>query len=349
MSRQGFVAAVVVAVAAALAWRANASDVQPIPIEVNADERLLVVAPHPDDETLGAGGLVQRVLERGGTVRVVLMTAGDGFVEAVVHDTGLPRPRPAQYVSYGERRLREARAAMRALAEHSGEDRLRLQILGFPDGGLEGLLRAHWRRSHPERSATTGASDPPYDGEALEPDVPYDGADLRRELVRVLRETQPTIVVLPDPFDKHPDHRATSLFTLLALDDWLRDASSAHMGRPAPPMPRLLAYLVHWPGWPPGWDASPPPLPATAGLALPRDLPPRGLAQAALTLTDAEVAGKRAALARYASQQEEMASLLAAFVCRSEPYTVLTGRELQRVGHMIERRARGKRPPHRRH
>ena len=63
---------------------------------MDAGERLLVIAPHPDDETLGAGGLIQRVLERGGTVRVVLVTAGDGYVEAVVHETGLPRPRPSQ-------------------------------------------------------------------------------------------------------------------------------------------------------------------------------------------------------------------------------------------------------------
>src|SRR5439155_25451846 len=35
------------------------------------------------------------------------------------------------------------------------------------------------------------------------------------------------------------------IFVLLALEDRL-----ARDGR----VPRLLAYLVHWPGWPPGWD-----------------------------------------------------------------------------------------------
>ena len=77
---------------------ATAGAPSPEPIEVSHAERLVVVAPHPDDETLGAGGLMQRVLASGGSVRVVLVTAGDGYVEAVVHETGQPRPAPAEYV-----------------------------------------------------------------------------------------------------------------------------------------------------------------------------------------------------------------------------------------------------------
>ena len=111
------------ALAVLVAAGAAASE-PPRPLDVGPHERLVVVAPHPDDETLGAAGLVQRVLARGGSARVVLMTAGDGYVEAVVHATGLPQPRPAEYLSYGERRLREARAAVREL----GGPHVRLQL-----------------------------------------------------------------------------------------------------------------------------------------------------------------------------------------------------------------------------
>src|ERR687886_586162 len=38
---------------------------------VSPNTRLLVFSPHPDDETLGTGGLIQRVLSAGGTVKVV--------------------------------------------------------------------------------------------------------------------------------------------------------------------------------------------------------------------------------------------------------------------------------------
>jgi LmbE family N-acetylglucosaminyl deacetylase len=295
-------------------------------LRVGAKERLLVVAPHPDDETLGAGGLVQRVLEGGGAVRVVLVTAGDGYVEAVVHETGQPKPRPTQYIAYGARRLREARAALRAL----GRDTVRLQLLGFPDGGLAPLLTADWQRTHPERSRTTGVSDPPY-REAVDPAVAYDGADLRRELLRLLREAHPTIVALPHPLDRHPDHRATGIFTLLAIHEWI-----GHRATRREPAPQLLAYLVHWPDWPPGWNAATPlPEPSRTTLELPQDFPALKSSVAALVLTDEEIAAKHAALDAYRSQQEEMASLLAAFVRRTEPFVRLTSTDIGDVEHLI--------------
>ena len=294
------------------------------PLAVAPRERLLVVAPHPDDETLAAGGLVQRVLDQGGTVRVALVTAGDGYVAAVIRETGLSRPRPVQYIAYGERRLKEARGAMHVL----GRGKIHLEVLGFPDGGLAQLLHVYWARGHPEPSPTTGARRPPY-REALERGIAYDGADLRRELVHVLRETRPTMVALPDPLDRHPDHRATGLFTLLALQSWSRDGA---------PMPRLLAYLVHWPDWPPGWNA-PPPAPGTpvAALELPERLPFRGTERTVLELTDAELRAKSDALGRYASQLEATPSFLVAFLRRTEPFTIFTPRAVARVDQLVER------------
>ena len=306
-------------VATALAADAPA----PSPLDVGSHERLLVVAPHPDDETLGAGGLIQRVLERDGTVRVVLLTLGDGYVEAVRHETGELRPPPTAYRAYGERRLREARGAMREL----GGGRIRLGPLGFPDGGLSGLLDAHWSRSDPERSPTTGATRPPYP-EALDPGAAYDGDDLRRELVHVLRETQPTLVAFAHPLDRHPDHRATGLFTLLALRDWTREGAA---------LPRLLAYLVHWPGWPPGWEAETPAPGATKEpLVLPANLPRLGLDRAALDLSPREVAAKAAALQRYATQREAMRAFLAAYVRSTEPFTLFTAERVRDVAELIE-------------
>jgi LmbE family N-acetylglucosaminyl deacetylase len=301
----------------------------PVPLEISHAERLLVVAPHPDDETLGAGGLIQRVLEVGGTVRVVLITAGGGYIEAVEAQTGLPHPRPSQYIAYGERRVQEARAAVREL----GGDRVRLQLLGFPDGGLLPLLHAHWRRTHPERSSTTGARKPPYP-EALDPRVAYDGYDLRRELERILRESHPTMVVLPHPLDRHPDHHATGLFLLLALADVVGESAT-----PMPLLPRLLAYLVHWPDWPPGWNATPSLAATETTLELPPAFAVGDGTRADLTLSKLEVTEKGAALAKYETQQEVTASLLAAFVRRTEPFVLLSPAALRDATKMIEQSA----------
>jgi LmbE family N-acetylglucosaminyl deacetylase len=295
------------------------------PLDVGRGERLLVIAPHPDDETIAAAGLIQRVRAQGGEVRIVLVTAGDGFIEAVAKETGSPQPRPSAFVAYGELRLRETRAVVRALAP----DHVRLEVLGFPDGGLDGLLEAHWWRSRPERSRFTGATDPPYDDQALEPDVPYDGDDLRRELVRIIAESRPTIVVLPDPFDRHPDHRATGLFTLLAVRDWANE-------RPKHDWPQLLAYLVHWPDWPPGWDTAQPLCRPDQGLDLPKNLKRPGR-RVALALTADEAATKQAAMQRYVTQQEAMGSMLAGFVRCTEPFTELDVKETERVADAIEK------------
>jgi LmbE family N-acetylglucosaminyl deacetylase len=46
-------------------------------VDLSPTDRLLVVAPHPDDETLGAGGLLQRAAARGAAVRLCYATSGE--------------------------------------------------------------------------------------------------------------------------------------------------------------------------------------------------------------------------------------------------------------------------------
>lgn len=41
------------------------------------NQRLLVIAPHPDDEVIGCGGLIKRVKDHGGKVYVMYLTVGD--------------------------------------------------------------------------------------------------------------------------------------------------------------------------------------------------------------------------------------------------------------------------------
>ncbi|MEO8605686.1 MAG: PIG-L family deacetylase [bacterium] len=281
------------------------------PLEIDRNERLLVVAPHPDDETLAAGGLIQQVLAAGGTVRVVLITAGDGYVEAVTQDTGDLKPKPVHFVAFGERRLGESRAALRVL----GNGAIRLTVLGFPDGGLDALLTAHRDPTKPWRSRTTDATAPPYTGEVLNSAVRYDGDDLQRELVRILRETKPTLIALPDPIDRHPDHAATGVFTQLAVAEWSADL-------PKRQRPELAAYLVHWPNWPPGWNSPD----QTPRPDKPLELPPdfvRPGKRVVLTLTPEQATTKIDALDMYATQQAAMGRVLDGFARQTEPFTIL--------------------------
>ncbi len=82
--------------------------------------RVLALAPHPDDETLGCGGALIRHRRRGDPVGVVVATdgrAGD--------PRGLVHPRDPAAV-----RRREARAAARILGVS------RVEFWDYPDGGL---------------------------------------------------------------------------------------------------------------------------------------------------------------------------------------------------------------------
>jgi LmbE family N-acetylglucosaminyl deacetylase len=93
--------------------------------ELKGVRDLLVVAPHPDDEVIGCGGLIQRVLDGGGAVTVVVMSDGVGS------HPGSP--------TYPPHRLRaeRRRESLSALA-HLGVTNDRVHFMDLPDGGSDG-------------------------------------------------------------------------------------------------------------------------------------------------------------------------------------------------------------------
>jgi LmbE family N-acetylglucosaminyl deacetylase len=145
-------------------------------------DRLLVLAPHPDDESLATGGLIQRAKEVGARVRVIFATNGDN------------NPWPQRWVEkrwqiganerrrWGALRRREARKALQqlGLAEKPC-------FLNLPDQGITGKLL-----------------------EALPEPV--------ERLCREIEEWQPTCLVIPSPNDQHPDHNALYVLIQIALE-----------------------------------------------------------------------------------------------------------------------------------
>ncbi|SER25805.1 bifunctional PIG-L family deacetylase/class I SAM-dependent methyltransferase [Actinokineospora terrae] len=85
--------------------------------------RAVVVAAHPDDETLGASGLIQSLHERGTEVRLVVATDGEA---------AFPTLSAADRVELGRTRRRELVGSLRA----QGLSAVDVRWLGLPDSGL---------------------------------------------------------------------------------------------------------------------------------------------------------------------------------------------------------------------
>ena len=297
-----------------------------LPLQVGKGERLLVLSPHPDDETISSAGLIKRVLEKGGSVRTVVVTSGDAYVDAVIQETGKRHPSPGDYLKFGETRLEESRRA----AQIVGNGFVHLDLLGFSDGSIYASLVSHWRRNNPMRSAYTGFDHVPY---RLAEDRGYaqDGQDLLKELVAILLETKPTLIAFPDVMEDDSDHAGLGMFALLAVHDWLAYPVNLHTN------PRLLAYLVHWPhGWPKGSDWGIAEDWSNQKMRLPDDLPLRGHSRVCLNLLTPEILLKRKAMAQYATQQRIMADFLSAFVRSSECFTLLKANNANSIESVVE-------------
>jgi LmbE family N-acetylglucosaminyl deacetylase len=275
----------------------------PAILELPEATRLLVVAPHPDDEMLAAAGLMQRVLDTGGTVRVVYLTDGDGYPEGVQAEDHVRAPTASDYRGYGRQRRREARAALAALG--FGPSRYSYTFLSFPDGGLCKLTRTYWsERRAAYRSPYTRLDRPPK-AEILVPDTEYRGEDLTQELAQIIGDFRPTLILVPRKEDQHPDHCAAWFFLADALTDVRRVHPDYNVD--------VLNYIVHFSAWPFEDDE------------LRLDPPPglrggtSGWMRFPLTLVELRI--KRAALRRYETQMHVLDWFLAGFARSNEVFS----------------------------
>lgn len=225
-----------------LSWRQDlkqAGFVDEMPEPVSSD-RILVVAPHPDDETLGCGGLIEQAVAAGADVHVILMTNGDASeLAAILGEREFPLNARA-YLDLGKRRQEESLKALALL----GLPRSHVHFLSYPNNGLAALWRPeHWLYSHRFTSPYTKVSASPYP-RSFTPQAPYCGLQVLSDLVSLLNQLRPTAVYVTHPRDIHPDHWATDTFARYALA-----TVSARGGRWADQV-TVYGYLVHWPQYP---------------------------------------------------------------------------------------------------
>jgi LmbE family N-acetylglucosaminyl deacetylase len=272
---------------------------------------LLVFAPHPDDEVIGAGGVLQQALAAGRRVRIVFATNGDAYPQAAsaLFNKPVSALQAADYLRLAATRQGEAVAANRTL----GVGPSSLVFLGYPDGILAGVYAD--AGDVPVQSPTTGRTET-YG--AVETDfhtlahghpAPYTRAAALADVVEVMRESQPALVYVTDRADQHPDHLATYELVHDAI------AKTGFKGE-------LLTYVVHsgltqqWP-WPQGQTPGSPFETHTVGgttfpIGVPWPPPVR------VTLTAGQSALKLQALEAYRSQWAIDQEYLGSFVKSEE-------------------------------
>jgi LmbE family N-acetylglucosaminyl deacetylase len=136
-------------------------------------ERILVVAPHPDDESLGTGGLLHRAFSSGIPVKILFATNGDNNPWAQRYWERRWTIGAADQQRWGKRRQQEALDAITVL----GGDPDCASFLDCPDQGITDFLMS---------------GDP----------------TLRNRLTEEIRAWQPTLLLIPTIIDSHPDHSA---------------------------------------------------------------------------------------------------------------------------------------------
>jgi LmbE family N-acetylglucosaminyl deacetylase len=150
-------------------------------LSLSASDRLLIIAPHPDDESIAAGGLLQVAKQMGAAVRVLVLTDGDNnpwpqrWIERRWRIDAAARAR------WGARRRVEAEAALQVLGIGLGD----VRFLALPDMGITDILMR-------DDAAVTSV--------------------LRAEA----DSFKPSLLVAPAPSDRHPDHSAAFLLATRA-------------------------------------------------------------------------------------------------------------------------------------
>ena len=146
-------------------------------------DRILFVAPHPDDESLGGGGLLQRAFAARIPVRILFATNGDNNPWAQRFWERRWTIGWKERIRWGKRRQQEALAAIASL----GGSPESVKFLNFQDQGITSLLMQRTQ-------------------------------ELFAVLANEIRVFNPSMLVIPTMLDAHPDHSALSVAIALVLN-----------------------------------------------------------------------------------------------------------------------------------
>jgi LmbE family N-acetylglucosaminyl deacetylase len=203
-------------------------------ITLDDNDRILILAPHPDDEVLGCGGIIEKAMNKKLPLTIVFFTYGDNNQWSFIVYRDRPVVFPRAVRQMGLVRHDEAIAAAKVFGVKSDN----LIFLGYPDFRTLNIWYSHWGDSPPAKSMLTKVDKVPY-SDAFRPGAMYKGEEILKDLETIILKFKPTKIFVSNPADHNPDHQALYLFTRVAL--WnLKGKMNTE----------LYPYIIHFPDWP---------------------------------------------------------------------------------------------------
>lgn len=261
-------------------------------------DRILILAPHPDDEAIGTGGIIQRAVGAGIPVKVVYLTNGENNELAFLVYKKRPILGSAGLLKMGELRRQESLGAMLSL----GLKESQLVFLGYPDFGTSEIFTKYWGETRSFKSILAHVTAVPYP-EAFSYRSSFKGESILNDIKKVLLDFEPTKIFVTLPADTNPDHRAYYLFLQVALwdlDGWIAS-------------PQIYSYVIHVVGWPVPRGYFP-----ELSLNIPPAFMDAQLIWSSIDLTPQEITKKKEALDFYKSQNAYNPRYLYTFVRKNE-------------------------------
>ncbi len=265
-------------------------------VEFNSQDRILILAPHPDDEVLGCGGIIQKANKMNLPLKIVFLTYGDQNQWSFIVYRKRPVIMPKAVQQMGLVRHDEALEAAKSL----GISPEQLIFLGYPDFRTLAIWYSHWGNSPPARSILTDVRAVPYKN-AFRPGTPYKADEILKDLKTIILEFKPTKIFVSHPADHNPDHQSLYLFTRVALWDLKNEVN-----------PEIYPYLIHFKKWPKPYGYQP------NKQLVPPDILVQKVAWEIVPLENPEVASNYNAIKKHRSQYNEKTKYLLSFIRANE-------------------------------
>lgn len=272
-------------------------------LSLDTQSRMMVIAPHCDDETLGLSGLMSGLQTQGRPVKTVFLTNGDGFriaAQFLLKKINLTAP---DFVTFGLKRQSEALVA----AKNLGQRPENVSFLGFPDQGLLNMLCATGENPRAFVPTTTQSPRVPYRNTPSYNSL-HSRESVLSSLMSEIRMFRPSDIYVTHPLDDHTDHAAAPVFLQIAVD---RLVERKEIERP-----RIHWYLIHRGDWP-----LPQGLHRERWLVPPEAITDTRTKWTSYTLTPLDTKRKAAALNAYHSQMHVMQRMLTSFLRKNEIVT----------------------------